>query len=101
MGKSLAKKPKQRVRAGQKHSTLVKVQRVFDLMAELKLEFGFYGDEVFVVDLERKNENAWEIRDSINDELLTELPLRAKEFKICQERDMPPLDAPKIEIDPA
>jgi hypothetical protein len=93
MGKILAKLPQQRVRAGENHPTVIKLEKLFDYMDELKIELSFYGDRVFVIDQERPNDKDWEIRDVINNEFLIELPCYPKEYKLTQEVDISPREA--------
>lgn len=93
MGHVLAKLPQQRIRAGEKHPTVDKLEKLFDYMDELGLELSFYGDRVFVLDRDRTKDKDWEIRDVVNNSFLTELPCNPKEYKLTQDVDIPPREA--------
>jgi hypothetical protein len=93
MGNVLAKLPQQRMRAGDKHPTTVKLEKLFDYMDELHLELAFYYDRVFVIDQDRPQDKDWEIRDVVNNQFLTEIPCYVGEYKITQDVDVSPREA--------
>lgn len=92
MGHILAKIPQQRIRAGEKHPTVVKLEKLFDFMDELGIDLSsYYG--IFVIDCDRPQDKEWEIRDIVNSKVLTDLPCNAGEYKITRDIDVPPRDA--------
>lgn len=90
MGHVLAKLPQQRIRAGENHPTTIKLEKLFDYMDELKLEFSYYRGKVFVIDRDRPKEKDWEIRDIVNNEFIIDLPCGVGEYKITQNIDIAP-----------
>lgn len=100
MANVLAKLPQQRIRAGEKHPTTLKLEKLFDYMDELRLELVFDWDTVYVIDQERPQDKDWEIRDIVNSNLLRELPCYPNEYKLTQNVDVPPRDAQPAPIDP-
>ena len=93
MGHVLAKLPQQRIRAGEKHPTVLKLEKLFDFMDELGLELALYRDRVYVVDKDRPQDKDWEIRDAVNSEFLNELPCNVGQYKITQDVDVSPREA--------
>ena len=100
MANVLAKLPQQRIRAGEKHPTVLKLEKLFNYMDDLGIELAFYYDRVFVIDSDRPQDKDWEIRDVVNHEFLTELPCYPHEYKITQEVDISPRDAQPAPPDP-
>jgi len=93
MGNVLAKLPQQRIRAGEKHSTIVKLEQLFDYMDEIGIDLEFYNDKVLVIDRDRPKDSYWEVRDVVNSEFITVLPCLVDAYKITQDVDIPPRDA--------
>lgn len=93
MGTPLAKFPQQRIRAGEKHPTVEKLERLFDFMDEIGLDLEFYHGRVYVTDHDRKNDKEWEIRDIVNSALLTQLPCDHGVYKLTQDVNVPARDA--------
>lgn len=99
MGKIQVKLPQQRIRAGEKHPTIEKLEKLFDYMDEIGIDLEFYGDRIFVVDKDRPGDKDWEIRDIVNNDFLATLPCYHGEYKLTQDVDMAPREAqpaPKV-----
>jgi hypothetical protein len=93
----LAKKPSARVRASNAHPSLIKVDKLFATMKELKLELVFYAGGILINDTERFQDTEWHIIDAINDEGIIELPCDMKNYKLVQDKELPPKEAPIAE----
>jgi len=93
MGKHLAKLPQQRVRAPENHPTVKKLEKLFDYMDALGLEFYFDIDRISVIDTARPNDIEWEIRDIINSDFLLEMPCDPGEYKLTRTTDISPRQA--------
>lgn len=93
MGKHLAKLPQQRVRAPENHPTIQKLEKLFDYMDELGLEFYFDIDRINVIDEDRPKGEDWEIRDIINSDFLVEIPCYPGEYKLTRTTDISPREA--------
>jgi hypothetical protein len=75
-----------RIRAGSKHPTVNKLNRLFDFMRnELKLEISFYSDRFFITDLERRHEKDWDLCDQTYSQFISEIP--CDKYKLCQDKD--------------
>lgn len=98
MGNILAKLPQQKIKAGTKHPTMVKLERLFDYMDEIGIEFEFDYDRIYIIDKDRPKEKYWEIRDLVNSEFLLALPCYVNEYKITQDVDIPPRQAQSAPI---
>lgn len=93
MGHVLAKLPQQRIRAGEKHPTILKLEQLFDFMDEIGLNLEVYRNKVYVIDEERTLDKCWEIRDAVNSDILTEFPCNIGEYKLTQDVDVSPREA--------
>lgn len=85
--------PQQRIRAGEKHPTVEKLEKLFDYMDDLHLELELSNGRIYVIDQDRPQDKDWEIRDVVSSEFLVALPCYPGEYKITQNVDVPPRDA--------
>ncbi len=73
-----------KITANSKHPTRQKVEKLLDILQnQLKLEVSFYGERIFIKDMERPTDKDWDLCDE-DGEFISELP--CNRFLIIQEQ---------------